>query len=316
MCVGSTPSYTANPKNNSHEGNSNHRIVNGIVLFAIHFKPKKMKVFEPVKTLSKNKASVDDQFIVDGAPRTVTKITAKYVYLDNNKYYMKKMFNSWMRIAKAVATRDMQSEMKNLASKHRERESMIMRKEAKAIYDEKYRTPAVNHMGVDTTLKLYIVLTGVGNTVKFYFSPTNKADIDDLELSYQSLHGVAYKAFAWGYYIKHSGSIALIGMYSHKERNLSEKRIQFAIKCLAEETVDNVKQHVKLYPSMLNLFHSNPPPAETVQLLSSTPASEFAKSLEEPQPTEKKHWSGLNGEIAQDMLDQGLNQMLDDDYPF
>jgi hypothetical protein len=135
-----------------------------------------MKVFEPVKTLSKNKASVDDQFIVDGAPRTVTKITAKYVYLDNNKYYMKKMFNSWMRIAKAVATRDMQSEMKNLASKHRETESMIMRKEAKVIYDEKYRKPAINRMGTDTVLRKYIVLTGVGTTVRFYFSPTDKAD--------------------------------------------------------------------------------------------------------------------------------------------
>jgi hypothetical protein len=276
-----------------------------------------MKVFEPVKTLSKNKASVDDQFIVDGAPRTVTKITAKYVYLDNNKYYMKKMFNSWMRIAKAVATRDEQSELKNLASKHRERESMIMRKEAKAIYDEKYREPAINRIGSDTILKKYIILTGVGNTVKFYFSPTTKADADDLELSYQSLHGTAYKAFGWGYYIQHSGCIALIGMYPHKERNLSEKRIQFAIKCLEDETIDNYKMHVRLYPSLLNLFHSNPPPTETVQLLSSTPASEFAKSLEEPQPTEKKHWSGLNGDIAQDMLDQGLNQMLDnDDYPF
>ena len=42
MCVGSIPSYTANPKNNSHEGNSNHRIVNGFVLFAVHFKSKEM----------------------------------------------------------------------------------------------------------------------------------------------------------------------------------------------------------------------------------------------------------------------------------
>jgi hypothetical protein len=275
-----------------------------------------MKIFEPVKTLSKNKATIGDVFIIEGAERTVTNVTTQYVYLDNKKYYMKKMFNSWIRIAKAVRTRDHQSEMKNLASRHREVESMIMRKEAKTIYDEKYRNPAINHMGIDTNLKKYIVLTGVGSTVKFYLSPTSKADADDLELSYQSLHGVAYKAFAWGYYIKHEGCIALIGMYSHKERNLSEKRIQFAIQCLEKETIDNWQMHVRLYPSLINLFNSNPPPTETVKLLSSTSTTEFAKEIQETS-SETKHWSGLNGDIAQDMLDQGLNQMLDnDDYPF
>lgn len=275
-----------------------------------------MKAFEPVKTLSKNKASVGDVFIIEGAERTVVNVTTQYVYLDNNKYFMKKMFNTWMRIATAVRTRDMQSEMKNLSSKHREIETMIMRKEAKTIYDEKYRQPAVNHIESNTTLNKYIVLTGVGNTVKFYLSPSSKADAEDLELSYQSLHGVAYKAFAWGYYIKHSGCIALIGMHSYKERNLSEKRIQFAIKCLEQETIDNYKMHVRLYPSLLNLFHSNPPAKETVQLLSSTPVTEFAKEIKETS-SETKHWSGLNGEIAQDMVDLGLNQMNDvDGDPF
>ena len=266
-----------------------------------------MKAFEPVKTLSKNKATIGDVFIIEGAERTVTNVTTQYVYLDNKKYYMKKMFNSWMRIATAVRTRDMQSEMKNLASKHREKETMIMRKEAKAVYDEKYRNPAINRMGSDSTLKLYIILTGVGDTVKFYFSPTFKADADDMELSYKSLHGVAYNAFAYGYYIQHGNNIALIGMHSYKERNLSEKRIAFALKCLSKETIDNQKIRVRLYNDMAHMFNVRD---KETQLLSSP--------QEQPnKPTEpQKHWSGLNGDIAQDMLDQGLNQMLDDDYPF
>ena len=185
-----------------------------------------MKAFELVKTLSKNKATIGDVFVIEGAERTVTNITTQYVYLDNKKYFLKKMFNTWMRIAKAVATRDEQSNNKNLASRHREIDTMIMRKEAKAIYDEKYRQPAINRIGNDTVLRKYIVLTGVGTTIKFYFSPTNKADAEDMELSYKSLHGTAYSAFAWGYYIQESGSIALIGMHSYKERNLSEKRIK------------------------------------------------------------------------------------------
>ena len=293
----------------SYEGTSNHRIVDGIMLFAVHFKSKKMKAFEPVKTLSKNKATIGDVFIIEGGERTVTNITTQYVYLDNNKYYMKKMFNSWMRIAKAVATRDMQSEMKNLASKHRETETMIMRKEAKAEYDEKYREPAINRMGVDTSLKLYIVLTGVAETIKFYFSPTFKADIEDLEKSYKSLHGTKYSAFAWGYYIQHGPHIALIGMHEYLGRNLSDKRKAFAMKCLGKETINTYKVIPRLYADMFHMFNAV---AKERELLSS--------SQEPPVQTQKpeqKHWSGLNGDIAQDMLDQSMNQMLEeDDYPF
>ena len=36
------PPILLTPKNNSYEGNSSNRIANGIVLFAIHFKPEEM----------------------------------------------------------------------------------------------------------------------------------------------------------------------------------------------------------------------------------------------------------------------------------
>lgn len=268
-----------------------------------------MKAFEPIKTLSKNKAGIGDVFIIEGAERTVINITTQYVYLDNGKYYMKKMFNQWMRIASAVRTRDHQSEMKNLSSRHREIETKIMRKETKAEYDEKYREPAINRMGIDTTLKLYIVLTGVAETIKFYFSPTTKADIEDLEKSYKSLHGVKYSAFAWGYYIQHGSYIALIGMHQYMDRNLSDKRKAFAMQCLKQETVNEYRVIPHLYANMSDLFNAH---VEPKQLLSSTTATP-----KEPQP-EKKHWSGLNGDIAQDMMDTALSneQNPEDDYPF
>ena len=269
-----------------------------------------MKAFQTVKTLSKNKATIGDVFIIEGTERTVTNITTQYVYLDNKKYFLKKMFNTWMRIAKAVETRDMQAEMKNLASRHREVESMIMRKEAKAIYDEKYRTPAINRMGNDTVLRKYIVLTGVGTTIKFYFSPTDKADAEDMELSYKSLHGTAYSAFAWGYYIQHGNNIALLGMNSYKDRNLSEKRQAFALDCLSKETVNNTRVNVRLYDNMFDMFNVQD---EERKLLSS-PSEQPKDIIPEPSiNTEPKHWSGLNGDIATSMLDQALE---DDDYPF
>lgn len=41
------------------------------------------------------------------------------------------------------------------------------------------------------------------------------------------------------------------------------------------------------------------------------------KTQEEKTNLSTKHWSGLNGEIAQDHVDQGLNNELgDDDLPF
>lgn len=265
-----------------------------------------MKVFKVIQSLSKNKATVGDKFMIEAYERTVTKITSTYVTLDNGKFYPRRMFNHWMRIAKVVETRDEQSNNKNLASRHREIESMIMRKEAKAIYDEKYRTPAINRMGNDTVLRKYIVLTGVGTTIKFYFSPTDKADAEDMELSYKSLHGTAYSAFAWGYYIQHRSEIALLGMNSYKERNLSEKRQAFALECLSKETIDNTRVNVRLYDDMFNMFNVH----DKERKLLSSPQ-------ESPKPTEQKHWSGLNGEIAQDICDQGLDQMIEDDgFPF
>jgi len=268
-----------------------------------------MKAFEPVKTLSKNKATIGDVFVIEGAERTVTNITTQYVYLDNKKYFLKKMFNTWMRIAKAVATRDEQSNNKNLASRHREIDTMIMRKEAKAIYDEKYRQPAINRMGIDTTLKLYIVLTGVAETIKFYFSPTFKADIEDLEKSYKSLHGTKYSAFAWGYYIQHGPHIALIGMHQFMNRNLSDKRKAFAMQCLSKETINDYRVLPHLYANMFELFGAH----QSESKLLSSPQEQPKES----KPVEKKHWSGLNGEMAQDSLDQGLDQMIEDDgFPF
>jgi hypothetical protein len=267
-----------------------------------------MKTFKPMITRSKNKASVGDTFMIEAYERTVTKITAQYVYLSNGKHYARTMFNSWMRIAKVVTIRDEQSNMKNLASKHRETETMIMRKEAKAIYDEKYRQPAINRMGVDTSLKMYIVLTGVADTIKFYFSPTFKSDAEDLELSYKSLHGTKYSAFAWGYYIQHDSDIALIGMHSFKDRNVSEKRVAFAMSVLNKESINNCKVNARLYTSMFNMFNVQ----DKESKLLSSPQEQPIK----PE-AEQKHWSGMNGEIAQDICDQGLDQMIEDDgFPF
>lgn len=177
-----------------------------------------------------------------------------------------------------------------------------MRKETKAEYDKKYREPAINRMGIDTTLKLYIVLTGVADTIKFYFSPTFKADIEDLEASYKSLHGVKYSAFAWGYYIQHGSHIALIGMHQYKDRNLSDKRKAFAMQCLSKETVNDYRVIPHLYANMFDLFKAH---------VLSSPSESTA-------PTEQRHWSGLNGDIAQDMVDQALDNDLqqDWDYPF
>jgi hypothetical protein len=226
--------------------------------------------FETLLSLSKNKASVGDRFVIETGIRTVTQITTKYTYLDNGTYYPKKLFNRWMRIANDIAYRDKHSIIKYMKADEAHKDAVVMRKESKEVYDEKYREPGVNRMGKNTSLKLYIVLSGVGNTVKFYFSPTFKADPEDLESSYRSLHGTSYKAFAWGYYIQHENNIALIGMYSYKDEVLTEKRVRFAMNNVEREIIDGKRCHIRLYPSFLNLFHSNPPPSKHIQLLSST----------------------------------------------
>jgi hypothetical protein len=268
-----------------------------------------MKTFKIIYSLSKNKANVGDKFKLDSGNREVVKITNRYVYLDNNNYYPVKMFNNWMRIALEIQKRDENSLIKKMKMDHLEKEIRIMRKEVKADYDAKYRQPAVNRMGVDTSLKLYIVLTGVGQTVKFYFSPTSKADIEDLELSYKSLHGTAYSAFAWGYYIQHANNIALIGMYQFQDRNLSAKRIAFSLACLNKETINNCRVNVRLYSDMFNMFNVH---EQESKLLSSDSAS-----IKSEQQTEKRHWSGLSGDIATSSIDQAIDDMLaPDDFPF
>lgn len=40
------------------------------------------------------------------------------------------------------------------------------------------------------------------------------------------------------------------------------------------------------------------------------------KDVSAPVQKSDKHWSGLNGEMAQDHVDQGFNSMLEDDLPF
>lgn len=268
-----------------------------------------MKTFKIIYSLSKNKANVGDKFKLDSGNREVVKITNRYVHLDNNKYYPVKMFNNWMRIALEIQKRDENSLIKKMKMDHLEQEIRIMRKEVKADYDAKYRQPGINRMGVNTSMKMYIVLTGVGDTVKFYFSPTFKADAEDLELSYKSLHGTKYIAFAYGYYIQHENNIALIGMHPFKDRNLSEKRQAFALKCLSKETINKCKVNVRLYKDMFDMF--NVQDIES-QLLSST-----QEKPKESKQTEKRHWSGLSGDIATSMIDQAIDNMYqDDNTPF
>lgn len=239
-----------------------------------------MTRLEILYSLSKNKTNIGDKFIIDGGNREVKKITKQYIHMDNGNYYPRNMFNRWMRIAQEIEKRDEQSVIRSEKTKHIEREAMIMRKEAKKIYDENYREPGINRMGNDTNLKLFIVLTGVGNTIKFYFSPTSKATPEELEMSYQSLHGVKYKAFSWGYYIQMNNVIALLGMYSYKEKNLSAKRIDLAMVHLNKEKINGERVQAKLYPSLLNLLHSHPAPVNTSQLLSSP--------SEEPTPKQEE----------------------------
>jgi hypothetical protein len=304
-------------KNNSNEGASSNLIANGISLFAIHFKSKEMKV---VNTLSRNKASVGDIVVVDTVTCTVIEITKQYVHLTNGKQYPKKMFNSWIRLANHVKSQQKAAETIRTNAKKYLEDIKIMRKEAKAEYDAKYRQPSQSYYGQDTTLLPYIILTGVGETVKFYFSSTKKADPEDLEKSYQSLHGVGYKAFAHGFYIRENENIALIGINSFKGRNNSEKRIMFALKCLKNMAIDGKPFNVGLYKNLGQLLNFNKMSSENAKLLSSTPVSTFAKELKETssEPEEKKHWSGLSGDIATSSIDQAIDDMLapDDDYPF
>ena len=272
-----------------------------------------------VNTLSRNKASVGDIVVVDNVTCTVIEVTKQYVHLTNGKQYPKKMFNTWIRLGNHLKTQQKAAEtIRGNAKKYLE-DIKIMRKEAKAEYDAKYRQPSQSYYGKDTTLLPYIILTGVGETVKFYFSPTVKADEEDLEKSYQSLHGVGYKAFAHGFYIRQDENIALIGINSYKGRNNSEKRIMFALKCLQNTQVNGKKVNAGLYKNLGQLLNFNKMSKINAELLSSIPTSTFAKELKKTSSKpEKKHWSGLSGDIATSLIDQAIDNMLapDDDYPF
>lgn len=276
-----------------------------------------------VTTLSKNKASEGDIYVLDASTCTVTTISKQYVHLSNGKQYPVKMFNSWVRLAHQMKNLQRAAEGTRKNAKKYLEEIKILRKEAKKDYDEKYKQPSKDYPGSDTTLYPYIILNGVADTkVHFYFSPTKKADAEDLEKSFRSLHGLGFKAFAQGYYIRYKNTYALIGMSSYKNRNLSEKRIKFALHCLLNTKIDGEKVNVSLYKDLTQMLSTGKMSAEMAKLLSSTPESEFAKELKETSSEpEKKHWSGLNGDIAQDQVDVGLENMYrsdapEDDYPF
>ena len=295
--------------------------------------------FKIVSSLSKNKANVGDKFVIENGHRTVIEVTNKYVILDNKREYPVRWFNQWMRISSDMSLRESNSIKKSKAVHLKEKELdnklrfkkddiakqkallTLYLKEAKAVYDEKYRQPEMDRMGSDSTLKRYVCLTG-GKEIRFYFSPTFKADVEDLELSYRSLHGPEFKVFAHGYYIQHGIHIALIGMSPYRNASLSVKRINYAMFCLNKCMIGGMPVVAKLYENMHQFFNEHD--AVDSKLLSSNKA--FANSLnEEPKPaskpTENKHWSGLSGEMAQDHVDVGLENMYrgdepDSDYPF
>lgn len=265
--------------------------------------------FDPLTTMAKNKAGVGDTFLIENRISTVTGI-GTVIKFDDGTEYPSKLFNKWMRIARQIKERRFQSDDRFYRANIALDDAIIMRKEAKLIYKEKYKLKPIDYSGTSTELRTYIVLTGHGRTIKFYFSPTLKADAADLERSYKSLHGTNYVAFAYGNYIRSEDNIALIGMNQYRDRNLSDARKAFAMICLKNQVIDKLKLTVTVYDDMQHLITGKRKAVD--QLLSSPTAIQ-----EKPKPTEKKHWSGLNGEIAQDQVDQGLyDEYYDDGMPF
>jgi hypothetical protein len=265
--------------------------------------------FDALTTKAKNKACVGDTFLIENRISTVTGI-GTVIKFDDGTEYPEKLFNKWMRIARQIKERRFQSDERFHKANVALDDAIIMRKEAKAIYKEKYKLKPIDYSGTCTELRTYIVLTGHGQTIKFYFSPTLKADATDLERSYKSLHGTNYTAFAYGNYIRSGENIALIGMNQYMGRNLSDARRAFAMLCLHKQVIDKLNLTVNVYEDMQHLITGQKKKAD--QLLSSPEAIQ-----EKPKPTEKKHWSGLNGEIAQDQVDRGLyDEYYDDGMPF
>jgi hypothetical protein len=247
-------------------------------------------LFETVKQLTVNKASVGDQFLIEGGCRIVTKITSQYVYMDNGRYYMKKQFNSWIRIDNEIKLRS------KLSTRIKE-ELIILKKKAKEEYDKKYKQKAKDHTQPMSSVHKFVVMSAP-NIIQWYLSPTIKADYADLELSFKSLYGIGYHAVAQGEFIRHGDMIILIGMqaYNNNPNLLSDKRKTYALSLL-KKTISNIYL-ADSFDDVYKAIGSN------AKLLSS--------------PKETKHWSGLNGDIAQDMLDKGLENMYadDSDYPF
>lgn len=256
-------------------------------------------MFEPITTLSKNKASVGDTIRIDNVIRTITQVTSDTVHTSNKKQYPRLMFNEWVRISKAIKT----SKASIDAQVYNASDTMlIITRKAEEAYNKKWAKPVNNKPGRNTTTLPYIVLTD-GKAIKLYLTPSTKANAYDLEMSFKSLHGTKYYAFAQGEYIKHEQQIILIGMHSFRDRNLSDKRKSFAIKSFKSE-MQKANFPIPQYCESLQDLFAIPVVAPEQKLLSST--------------SEPAHWSGLKGDIAQDMVDQALNNELnqDWDYPF
>jgi hypothetical protein len=271
-----------------------------------------MKMFEPINTLSKNKASVGDTFLVDNVERTVTQVTGHMVVLSNKKEYPKQLFNNWMRISKAI--REQRYATDELRHKVHEIEDdlIVLHRNAEEAYQKRWAKPAKNNTGGNTSTLPYIVLTD-GKDIFFYLSPTTKATTYDLEMSFKSQHGTKFYAFANGVYIQYADHVILIGMHSFRGRNLSAKRKKFALACFRKHMKKSELPVPRFYESMEEFFEIKHAEEVTDKLLSS--------ESEPPAPTveqEPKHWSGLNGEIAQDIVDQGMQNDLEQDweYPF
>jgi len=270
-------------------------------------------MFEPINTLSKNKASVGDTFLVDNVERTVTQVTGHMVVLSNKKEYPKQLFNNWMRISRAIkeqryATDELRHKVHAI-----EEDLIIMHRQAEEAYQKRWAKPAKHNSGGNTSTLPYIVLTD-SKDIFFYLSPTTKATLNDLEISFKSQHGTQFYAFAYGAFIEYQHHVILIGMQSYKDRNLSKKRKNYALNCFKKHMKLSNMPTPRFYESMQEFFQMEEDKVTEVEpkLLSSEEPPAIT-SADEP-----KHWSGLNGEIAQDMVDQGLQNDLEQDwdYPF
>ena len=263
-------------------------------------------IFETIKQQAKNKVTVGDEFTIEGGHRTVTKITTQYVYLDNGRYYIKKHFNSWVRIDNAIKINQESSlRVKN--------DLVLLKKEAHIEYNKKYKQTPKDYFTNNTLHKFVIMALNINTDNKppqFYFSPTLRADYTDLIASYKSLHGIGYHPIGQGEYIMQNNNLILIGLmpYNDNPKLMSEKRKHFCMIKLLQESQCNLYT-VDSYDELIKNG------AYVYKLLSSTLQATLKPT---GSSVPGRHWSGLNGDIAQDMLDKGLESMYadDNDYPF